>query len=79
MYAARVLKWDTSHGDETLSRNKIDFKDANMGLAGRGGHITHVTMSWTHVHNAVEMSRYRVILISPRSAPAVAFSRTEAL
>ena len=58
MYAARVLKWDTSHGNATLSRNKIDFKDANMGLAGRGGHITHVSMSWTHVHNAVEMSRF---------------------
>ena len=58
MYAARVLKWDTSHGNATLSRNKIDFKDANMGRAGRVGHNTHVSMSWTHVHNAVEMSRF---------------------
>ena len=58
MFAARVLKCDTSHVDETLSRNKIVIKDANMGLAGRGGHITHATMSWTHVHNAVEMSRF---------------------
>ena len=58
MFAARVLKCDTSHVDETLSRNKIVIKDANMGLAGRGGHITHVSMSWTHVHNAVEMSRF---------------------
>ena len=58
MFAARVLKWDTSHGDETLSWNKIVIKDANMGLAGRVGHITHVIMSLTHVHNAVEMSRF---------------------
>ena len=58
MFAARVLKCDTSHVDETLSRNKIVIKDANMGLAGRGGHITHVSMTWTHVHNAVEMSRF---------------------
>ena len=58
MYAARVLKWDTSNGNSTLSRNKIDFKNANMGRAGRVGHNTHVSMSWTHVHNAVEMSRF---------------------
>jgi len=74
------LKWDTSHRDETLSGDKIDFKDANMGRAGRIGHNTHVSMtwahsgtqtvfpllcnkpssspSWTHVHNAVEMTRF---------------------
>ena len=41
-----------------LSWDKIDFKDARMGRAGRVRHDTHVNMSWNHVHIAVEISKF---------------------